>query len=121
MDHARVGLGEQLDLALVDVDAVGDEVLGLEQPLCGILERADAVFVDDRLDLVYRLVRVKVDRDAGLAGLGTNSSRYASLTVVSEWGWNVVLIRPSALPSSFRAISRLSSMSARAPRRLSRR
>jgi len=47
VDDPGPALGEQVDLSLVDVDAVRDEtVLGQETEFVGVLQRAHAVFVD---------------------------------------------------------------------------
>ena len=56
---ADAPLGEQFDLGLVDVDAVGDEITGSEHPeVVGVFERSDTVLFEDRLDFVGGLVGV---------------------------------------------------------------
>jgi hypothetical protein len=71
VDHASTGVGQQVDFRPVDVDTVGEEGVGAQQPhVVGVFERPHAVFVDEWVDLVFCFVGVQVDGEAGIDGLG---------------------------------------------------
>jgi len=63
VDDRGVGVGEQVDLRVVDVNTVCEKGVRTERAeLVGVLERALAALVDDRIDLVGGLVGVEVNR-----------------------------------------------------------
>jgi len=61
VDDRGVRLGEQIDLLVIDVDAVSQEVLGREQAdIVGVREGSLVPVGDDGIDLAFGLVGVKV-------------------------------------------------------------